>query len=99
MPCRSQDHAAARLGTSARSSLVVVIVVGGSAEGERLRRQLLGAEAVMEEAAAVVIMTCFVVGCGCMFCDFGLVWCDVMCVLVNNLAPKLKLPSGHLCNK
>jgi len=87
------------LGTSAWSSLVVAIVVRGSAGWERLRWQLLGTEAATEEAVAVVIMTCFVVGCGRMFCDFGLVWCGVMCVLVNNLAPKLKLPSGHLCNK
>ena len=48
--------------------LVAVIVVGGSVGGERLRRQFLDAEAVMEEAAAVVIMTCFVVGCGCLLC-------------------------------
>jgi hypothetical protein len=50
-------------GTSARSSLVVVIEVGGLAGGERPRRRLPGAEAVTEEAAAAVIMTCFVVVC------------------------------------
>ena len=72
-PCCSRDRAATRLGTSARSSLVVIIVVGGSAW-----RWLLDAEAATEEAAAAVIMTCFVVGCGCMFCVFG--WQCMRCV-------------------
>ena len=99
MPCRSRDRAAAWSVTSARSSLIAFIVVGGSAGGERPRWRLPGTEAAAEEAAAVVIMTCFVVGYGRIFCDVGLVRCGVMCVLVNKLAPKLKLPSGHLCNK
>ncbi len=49
--------------------LVVVIIVGGSVGGECPRRQLPGTEAAMEEAAAVVIMTCFVaVGLWGMLC-------------------------------
>ena len=39
---------------------------GLSGGGERPRRWLPGAEAVTEKAAAAVIMTCFIVGCGCM---------------------------------
>jgi hypothetical protein len=42
---------------------------------------LPGAEAATEEeAVAAVTMTCFVVGCGLMFCVFGLV---AVCVQVN----------------
>jgi len=40
---------------------VVIIIVGGSVGGECPRRQLPGVEAAMKEAAAAVIMTCFVV--------------------------------------
>ena len=78
-PCHSRDRAAARLGTSARSSFVVVIVVGGSAGGERPRRRLPDAEAATEEAAAAVILTYFDVGCGRMFCVFGLVAVRCVC--------------------
>ena len=53
--------------------LVAVIVVGGSVGGERPRQRLPGAQAATDEAAVAMIMTCFVVGCGCMFCVFGVV--------------------------
>ena len=69
-PCRSRDRAAARW------YLRTVIPrchhrrqgLGG---GERPRRRLPGAEVATEEAAAaVIIITCFVVGCGRMLCDW-----------------------------
>ncbi len=44
----------------------------GLSGGERLRRRLPGAEAATEEAAAAVIMTCFVVG----------MWLYVLCFWV-----------------
>ena len=69
-PCRSRDRAAARW------YLRTVIPrchhrrqgLGG---GERPQRRLPGAEVATEEAAAaVIIITCFVVGCGRMLCDW-----------------------------
>ena len=42
----------------------------GLGGGGRPWRRLPGAEAATEEAVAAVIMTCFVVGCGRMLCDW-----------------------------
>jgi len=52
----------------------------GSAGEERPWWRFPGAEAATEEAAAAVIMTCFVVGCHRIF---FLVWWGAGCVLVN----------------